>query len=358
MEKTRRVKIVTGLKCNIQCVFCYYRDNLKAPNRSFEEIVSDLKYAYRHGVREVDFSGGEPTIHPDLPRLITTAKQIGIEQVCIISNGLRLAKPDYLEQLKASGLDEVLFSVHGSHPGIHDEITQVAGSFEKLKQGMANAAEMSLDVRINTVVNRLNYLDLEELSKLVLIYKPVQTNFITLNDWCFAKHLIDKFMITYTEMAPALKAACDLLDPHIAEVNVRYIPFCCMQGYERFVCNQRQVIYDRYEWVPRVRCRLEEQNTLGRYLAILAYGYFMGGCWKKTGRESIADLLDDCVVEGLRKYFYGKGPQCKGCSHAELCDGVENTYAEKFGFDELSSYSNTDLQDPLFYRKTRTGGVV
>src|SRR5512139_330929 len=28
MVKTRRVKIVTGLKCNIRCVFCYYQDNL------------------------------------------------------------------------------------------------------------------------------------------------------------------------------------------------------------------------------------------------------------------------------------------------------------------------------------------
>lgn len=350
MERTRRVKIVTGLKCNIKCVFCYYRDNLQAPNRSFVEIEKDLRYAYRHGIREVDFSGGEPTVHPELPALIAQAKSLGMERVCIISNGLRLAKPEYVRCLKTAGLDEVLFSVHGSHAGIHDEITQVAGSFEKLSRGMANAAEASLEVRINTVVNRLNYEDLDKLSKLALSYQPIQCNFITLNDWCFAKHLIDKFMITYTEMAPALKAACDILDPHVPAVNVRYIPFCFMKGYERFVCNHRQVLYDPYEWVPRVRCRLEEQNNAIRFLAILGYGFFMAGGWKKAGRIAWPDLLDRCVVEGLRVHYYRKGAQCKGCSHRELCDGVEKTYAEKFGFVELKSLSGEYLPDPLAYR--------
>lgn len=353
MQKTRRVKIVTGLKCNIRCIFCYYRDNLQAPNRSFDAIEADLLYAYRHGVREVDFSGGEPTVHANLPTLIERAKQIGMRQVCIISNGLRLAKPEYVAALKNAGLDEVLFSVHGSHPGIHDEITQVQGCFTKLSAGLHNVAEAGLDVRINTVVNGVNYQALGAICNLVLHYKPVQVNFITLNDWCFAKHLIDKFMISYSEMAPALREACDIIDSKVPAVNVRYIPFCFMAGYERFVCDHRQILYDPYEWVPRVRCRLEEQNSLKRYLAILAYGYLMAGSWKKTGKVGWDDLMDDCVVEGLRKYFYRKGKQCKSCGYFEHCDGVENTYADKFGFSELLPSSQEFPSDPLFFRNDK-----
>ncbi|MBI5657438.1 MAG: radical SAM protein, partial [Geobacter sp.] len=127
MNKTRRVKIVTGLKCNIRCVFCYYRDNLNAPNRSITEICDDIRYAYRHGIREIDFSGGEPTVHHDLANLITEAKSIGMKKVCVITNGWRLAEAGYLHSLRNAGLDEVLFSVHGSSALIHDELTGTPG---------------------------------------------------------------------------------------------------------------------------------------------------------------------------------------------------------------------------------------
>ena len=44
--------------------------------------------------------------------LFAEAKELGMERVCIISNGLRLGNADYSKQLKDAGLNEVLFSVH------------------------------------------------------------------------------------------------------------------------------------------------------------------------------------------------------------------------------------------------------
>lgn len=351
MEKTRRVKIVTGLKCNIQCVFCYYRDNLNAPNRDFAEILADLDYAYKRGVREIDFSGGEPTIHPELPELIASAKRIGMTRVCIITNGLRLSNPAYLASLQQAGLDEVLFSVHGPSARIHDEITQCPGSFSRLSSALENAAAAGLALRVNTVVNRINHDALTDLGRLVLRFAPVQVNFITINDWCFAKNLVDRYMLSYRDMAPRLQEACDLLAPHVPALNVRYIPFCFMRGYERFVCNHRQVMYDRYEWVPRVRARLEQGTGLVRYLGILGYGLFACGAVTKLGRLGLADTLDESVVAGLRRWYYTKGKGCADCRYAELCDGVEKTYAANFGLGELEPVAGAKLHDPIHFRR-------
>jgi MoaA/NifB/PqqE/SkfB family radical SAM enzyme len=351
MNKTKRVKIVTGLKCNIQCVFCYYRDSLKAPNRSLVDIRKDLVYAKKHGIEEVDFSGGEPTVHPDLPQLISEAKAIGMKRVCIISNGFRLADRHYLEALKAAGLDEVLFSVHGPDAAIHDQITSVAGSFQHISEALANASQAGLMIRTNTVVNRINFEDLDRIGSFILNFHPAQVNFITVNDWCYAKHLVDKLMVTYSEMSPALKAVCDLLDKHVNMVNVRYIPFCFMKGYERFVCNHRQVLYDPYEWVPRVRARLEVQNTLWRYLGILGYGFVFGGAFKKALHTTFPALLDECIIEALRHWYYSKNSNCRSCSYSSICDGVEKTYAKKFGLDELCMIQGKAIESPYFFRK-------
>jgi len=351
MEKTKRVKIVTGLKCNIRCVFCYYRDSLNAPNRKLTEILDDLRYARKHGITEVDFSGGEPTVHPDLPQVISGAKSLGMQKVCIISNGVRLSNRNYLRTLREAGLDEILFSVHGSKEKIHEEITLVPGSFKKITEAIENAAEEGVDIRSNTVVNRVNCKDLSDIAHFLLGFNPVQINFITINDWCFAKHLVDKLMLDYSEMSGMLKIACDLLDSDVPAVNVRYIPFCFMEGYERFVCDHRQVPYDRYEWVPRVRTRLEVQNSLWRYLGILGYGLTVGGTFKKFFRVSLAELLDECITEALRNWFYVKHPKCRQCRMYELCDGVEKTYAKNFGLDALKPIKGEKILDPIFFRR-------
>jgi MoaA/NifB/PqqE/SkfB family radical SAM enzyme len=350
MEVTKRVKIVTGLKCNIQCVFCYYRDNLHAPNRKFEEIRSDLLYARNRGITEVDFSGGEPTVHPDLPRVIEEAKSIGVDKVCIISNGLRFANKEYAATLKNAGLDEILFSVHGSSEKTHDEITRIQGSFRKISKAISNASSEGIQIRTNTVVNRINYNDLMAIGNFLIPFHPVQMNFITINDWCFAKNLVEKLMLSYSEMSSKLKEVCDLLDPHVSAVNVRYIPFCFMKGYEKFVCNHRQVKFDPYEWVPRVRARLEIQNNFWRYLGILGYGYSAGGVFRKTFRMSPADILDESVVEALRRWYYKKSESCEECNLESICDGVEKTYDEQFGLDELNPFVGEKITDPVFFR--------
>jgi MoaA/NifB/PqqE/SkfB family radical SAM enzyme len=351
METTKRVKIVTGLKCNIRCIFCYYRDSLNAPNRTIDEIFNDLRYAGKRGITEVDFSGGEPTVHPDLPELIKKAKSLGMQRVCVISNGVRLANREYLKALKDAGLDEILFSVHGSDEKTHEGITLVPGSFGKISDAMSNAVYEGIDVRSNTVVNRLNYKDLLNIGKFLLGFSPVQVNFITINDWCFAKHLVDQLMLEYREMSVMLKKACDLLDSGVPAVNVRYIPFCFMQGYERFVCNHRQVPYDLYEWVPGIRTRLEVQNNIWRYLGILGYGFTLGGVWKKAFRSSLTELRDESVTEALRRWFYIKNANCKKCRFFELCDGVEKTYAEQFGLDGLIPAEGEKISDPIFFRR-------
>ncbi len=352
MQKTKRVKVVTGLKCNIQCVFCYYRDSLNAPNRSYDEVVKDIDYALKKGVEEIDFSGGEPTIHPKLPELITKAKQLGIKRVCIISNGLRLADRQYIKTLKDAGLDEILFSIHGPSTEIHDEITTIRGSFNRILSGIENALIEGIMIRTNTVVNKLNVRSLINLCNLLLQFNPEQVNFITINDWCFAKHIIERLMIRYSEMAPYLQQACDFLEGKVKHVNVRYIPFCFMKGYERFVCNHKQVMYDPYEWVPRVRARLEIQNNLFRYLGIVIYGFLKGKQYKNVFNISFEDILDNSVVDALRNWFYLKNKDCKACKYYLICDGIEKTYARQFGMNELSPETGEKVIDSNYFRRT------
>lgn len=74
---------------------------------STDEWQKILDKAWNAGIPHVVFTGGEPTLRPDLPDLIAYAEKIG--QVSgLITCGERLSEPKYLHQLLQAGLDHVM----------------------------------------------------------------------------------------------------------------------------------------------------------------------------------------------------------------------------------------------------------
>jgi organic radical activating enzyme len=74
---------------------------------SDEDWITILQKAWKAGIPHVVFTGGEPTLRPDLIDLITEAERLG--QVSgLLTDGLRLTDPKYLQALLNSGLDHVM----------------------------------------------------------------------------------------------------------------------------------------------------------------------------------------------------------------------------------------------------------
>lgn len=72
-----------------------------------EEWQSILEKAWNAGIPHVIFTGGEPTLRPDLVDLIAHAEKLG--QVSgLLTDGLRLSDPAYLHSLLQSGLDHLM----------------------------------------------------------------------------------------------------------------------------------------------------------------------------------------------------------------------------------------------------------
>lgn len=72
-----------------------------------EEWKSILSKVAAAGIPQVVFTGGEPTLRPDLPDLIGAAQNL--EMVTgLLTNGLRLTSHDYLYSLLNQGLDHIM----------------------------------------------------------------------------------------------------------------------------------------------------------------------------------------------------------------------------------------------------------
>jgi MoaA/NifB/PqqE/SkfB family radical SAM enzyme len=345
MQTTKRVKIPTGPRCNIRCRFCYYWDALGAENPSTGHIKSLLGYAIKHGIIDIDFSGGEPTMRKDFPELVAYAKELGFRQICVITNGLIMARKKYIKRLVESGLNEVLFSLHGHDAGMHDYLTQIPGSFEKIIKAIQNAKELGIRIRTNSVMTRPNYKYLPRLAKLLLRIHPNAVNFISFNDWCSAYKKVSEMSCKYSELAPCVKKAIDILNPKIEKVTVRYVPFCFMQGYEKYVCNLLQKKYDPDEWVEGVKDRLVSGAV--RHWFHIIRGLIVNRPFNRI--HGFNNLFDEIILEQMRE-GYVKDKGCKKCKYYNICDGLEKSYARVIGLDEISPVPGRQISDPMYFR--------
>ncbi|MCD6248273.1 MAG: anaerobic ribonucleoside-triphosphate reductase activating protein [Hadesarchaea archaeon] len=92
------VAVVHTGGCNFRCPFCYNRDLVlnpdSIPSVSEEEVIGLLK-SRKRWLDGLAVTGGEPTIHPDLPRFLRRVKELSF-LVELETNG---SNPEMLEEL-------------------------------------------------------------------------------------------------------------------------------------------------------------------------------------------------------------------------------------------------------------------
>ncbi len=140
---------ITG-KCQLSCVHCYADSGPKGTHgvmvrRDWERVIdqaSDL------GVSAVQFIGGEPTLHPELPALIPYALSRGLD-VEVFSN-LTHISPGLWEAFSQPGVN-LATSYYSDRAEEHDTITYRRGSFEKTTANIEKAVNLGIPLRVGVI---------------------------------------------------------------------------------------------------------------------------------------------------------------------------------------------------------------
>ena len=87
--------IEVNTACNLNCPICFANAGI-GYSLTLEQVETmlDRLVEIEGNPEVVQFSGGEPTIHPDLPAMMQAALDRGIGQVMVNTNGVRLARDD------------------------------------------------------------------------------------------------------------------------------------------------------------------------------------------------------------------------------------------------------------------------
>jgi pyruvate-formate lyase-activating enzyme len=135
--------------CNAKCKFCFatfreVRGRLVTDDAA--RVIDQLADA---GCEKLTFAGGEPTLHPDLGRLLRHAKARGLV-TCVVTNGFRL---DRVLDTHADALDWVGLSVDSSDEEVQRALGRGAGDHVAAAVRLADRCrDLGVRLKLNTVV--------------------------------------------------------------------------------------------------------------------------------------------------------------------------------------------------------------
>ncbi|TFI24523.1 radical SAM protein [Streptomyces sp. 4R-3d] len=136
---------ITGL-CNENCRHCYAGSSPQGDHGSmtvadWRRVIGELRGM---GVRNVQFIGGEPTLHPALPELIRHAIANGM-RIEVFSNLSHVGEAVWAA-LRIPGV-RLAFSYYSDTPADHDDVTMTRGSHARTRANVAKARSLGIPLR-------------------------------------------------------------------------------------------------------------------------------------------------------------------------------------------------------------------
>jgi radical SAM protein with 4Fe4S-binding SPASM domain len=142
--------------CNLRCKQCHACSGKPVPGElDTEEGKRLLESIANIGeFRMLALGGGEPLIRPDIVELIAYARKLGLE-ISIATNGTLLTT-ELAREFKRLGVTNIAVGLNANDREIHEQITNVPGSFAKSKNAVYATLEAGMNLQINTTVMKEN----------------------------------------------------------------------------------------------------------------------------------------------------------------------------------------------------------
>lgn len=154
-------------RCNENCKYCYRLTGYE--ERTLEENLKILEMISKTEIKNLSWAGGEALLYPGIIKLLEKTKEYGIRNK-LITNGKVLDK-ELIDKL-ATVLDELTISFDSTIDDIHGIIGRGENQGRHVIEILEYIKEKDYKflVKINTVVNKLNIDNIEEIYNVLSQY--------------------------------------------------------------------------------------------------------------------------------------------------------------------------------------------
>jgi 7,8-dihydro-6-hydroxymethylpterin dimethyltransferase len=138
-------------RCNMRCPICFANAGTAGYvcEPSYEQIVKQLQTL--RDLRPtpcsaIQFTGGEPTMHPDFLKIVSKARDMGFSYIQIATNGITMADPDFADKALAAGLHTLYLQFDGVGPEAHETTRNYPGIWEKKLAAIENCRRIGMKI--------------------------------------------------------------------------------------------------------------------------------------------------------------------------------------------------------------------
>ena len=158
----QRCELILTDKCNFKCPYCRgIRDDFSGELSWFEASEIVKKWT-DHNLQNIRFSGGEPTLWPNLWDLVVYSKLRGVKRIAISTNGS--ADLSFYKRLIDAGVNDFSISLDACCSSMGDAMAGgVFGAWKHLTDNIRELAKITY-VTVGVVVTKQN---IEEVHKIV-----------------------------------------------------------------------------------------------------------------------------------------------------------------------------------------------
>lgn len=343
-ERPKRSQVYVGFQCHQKCGFCYYKDHFHEPMFPKEKVLIQIDLLLAYGITDFEITGGEPSECLDLRFYCEYIKnKLPSAKIAIITNG-GLYNSNIWDLI-----DEVLISYHisGNDKEINKSIFPNGHTYNKVIKTIQKARELNKFIRTNTIIAKFNIKNFDLIVEDLIQFKPNIINFLPVNLFDDAENYMQDY-IDYNIVSNIIKKSINTILLKLPEqpIFVRYMPYCNMEGYEKYIVGTFQHIFDWFDW---------NRELCGTFLFDLLnkYNNNIDDILKSLGRFGSTSFK---ATDLCRNEHYEKSHDCLKCKYNIICDGVEKTKEHKL-LKFIKPVPGKIIKDVNFYLKDTTYNI-
>ncbi|MFC2171263.1 radical SAM protein [Acidobacteriota bacterium] len=163
-------------RCNFRCIQCYVLLGDKRDKElTVEELDSVMEQLASMGTLYLILTGGEIFVRKDVWEIMDLTRKHRFA-VHLFTNGYALTE-EIVDRLDGYGnLMGLSISMYGHDSETYEKVTQVRGSYERVKAGIQRLVDRDLNIRIKTPIIETNYCSLDMIREycddLDVTYRP------------------------------------------------------------------------------------------------------------------------------------------------------------------------------------------
>jgi uncharacterized radical SAM superfamily Fe-S cluster-containing enzyme len=171
-------------RCNLTCPTCFAGSSPQHSNamsiEDFTRQVDNLVAGGKSGSDVIQLSGGEPTIHPDLFTMIGILIERGFLNICINTNGIKLAQRKFAEKLASctENNDCTLYAYlqfDGFEKSIYAALRGRDDLHEVKRRALENCHDLGISVHpVMTLTKAINDHEVGEFINLAVEYPDIK----------------------------------------------------------------------------------------------------------------------------------------------------------------------------------------